>query len=82
MRTDRSQHEAFHPHFLATTRFSIFFQSMPRLICTFFYLLPFAISAQETRDTLPFRDPLNYTIALEHYLQKIKTRLFALMKRA
>ncbi|MBK9489471.1 MAG: hypothetical protein IPO07_12280 [Haliscomenobacter sp.] len=46
---------------------------MPRLICTFFYLLPFTISAQEISDTLLFRDPANYTIAVEHYLQKIKT---------
>ena len=46
---------------------------MQRLICTFFYLLPFTISAQEISDTLLFRDPANYTIAVEHYVQKIKT---------
>ena len=46
---------------------------MKNLICTFFYLFPLTISAQETSDTLLFRDPANYTIAVEHYVQKIKT---------
>ena len=46
---------------------------MKNLICTFLYLLPIALSAQEVIDTLLFREPANYTIALEHYLQKIKT---------
>ncbi len=58
---------------MSETILQIKFPCMKRFICTLLSLLPLTISAQAMADTTTFRDPANYSTAVEYYLKKIET---------